>query len=343
VGIMLALDLGIFSKKNHEVSFKEAAIWSLAWITLALIFYVLLDQYGDMLHNINTQDDLDVAKRKYKLPIHFLLDMEFETAVELFRKNMALEFLTGYLIEYALSVDNIFVIILIFSSFKVKAAYYKKVLFWGIMGAIVMRFAFIFLGSALLQEFEWVLYIFGGFLVLTGIKMFFDSGDEDEMDTSNHPVVRFASKYFSVFPRFVNGNFFVRKAGKLMITPLFVVLLIIEFTDLIFAVDSVPAVFAVTKDPFLVFFSNIFAILGLRSMFFFLANIMHLFHYLKTGLAFLLMFIGVKMLAHHWLEEHGFRNSYSLYIIIGILGASVIISLLFPKKPEVEKPIELQA
>jgi tellurite resistance protein TerC len=246
---------------------------------------------------------------------------------------MALEFITGYLIEYALSVDNIFIIILIFSSFKVKEQFYKKVLFWGILGAIVMRFSFIFLGSALMQEFEWILYIFGGFLTLTGIKMFFDRDEEDEIDSINHPVVKFASKYFNVYPRYVGSHFFVKKLGKTLITPLFVVLMIIEFTDLIFAVDSVPAVFAVTKDPFLVFFSNIFAILGLRSMFFFLSNIMHLFHYLKLGLAFLLIFIGLKMLGHHLLEEIGFKNAYSLYIILTILAGSVVASLVFPKKP----------
>jgi len=244
---------------------------------------------------------------------------------------MSLEFITGYLIEYALSVDNIFVIILIFSSFGVSEKYFKKVLFWGILGAVVMRFIFIFAGAALLQQFSWIMYIFGGFLVFTGLRMFFDKGDE-EIDTSNHPVVKLASKYFKVFPRYVGDKFFIRRKGVLMMTPLFVVVLIIEFTDLIFAVDSVPAVFSVTKDPYIVFFSNIFAILGLRSMFFFLASIMHLFHFLKYGLAVLLTFIGTKMLAHSWLKEVGFTNTYSLYVILSILVLSIVASLLFPKK-----------
>jgi len=328
---MLAIDLGIFSKGNHEVSFREAALWSLAWITLALIFYAFLNQFGEKLHNFTTQDQLDEANRAYLMKIRYNIFEDFDESVAHYRNAVALEFITGYLIEYALSVDNIFIIILIFSSFKVRSIYYKKVLFWGIFGAIVMRFAFIFLGSSLIQQFEWVLYIFGGFLIITGIKMFFDNDDED-IDTANHPIVKFASKYLSVFPRFVGGKFFVKKAGVTMVTPLFMVLLIIEFTDLIFAVDSVPAVFSVTKDPYLVFFSNIFAILGLRSMFFFLANIMHLFHYLKVGLSVLLVFIGSKMLAHHWLDEHGFENYYSLLAILGILTISILASLIFPKK-----------
>lgn len=330
---MLALDLGVFSRKNQVVTFKEATIWSLAWITLALCFFAILDYAGEMLHGIETVEQMHAVIAKYKLNIHIPANADAETSMELFRRNMALEFLTGYLIEYALSVDNIFVMILIFTSFQVRERYYKKVLFLGILGAIVMRFAFIFIGSALLQRFEWILYLFGAFLIITGIKMFFDKDEDDSMDPSTHPVVRFTSKYFRVFPRYVKGYFFVRKGGKLLVTPLFVVLMIIEFTDLIFAVDSVPAVFAVTKDPFLVFFSNIFAILGLRSMFFFLANIMHLFHYLKTGLAVLLSFIGIKMIAHHYVH---INNLYSLYIIVGILAVSVIASLLFPEKKEVE-------
>ncbi len=247
---------------------------------------------------------------------------------------MALEFITGYVVEYALSVDNIFVIIVIFTSFSVREIYYKKVLFWGILGAIIMRFGFIFLGGALIQKADWILYIFGAFLIFTGIRMFLNRDDDDSIEPDKHPVVRLASRYFSVFPRYVGSHFFVRRRGKILVTPLFVVLLIIEFTDLIFAVDSVPAVFAVTKDPYVVFFSNIFAILGLRSMFFFLTNIMHLFHFLKTGLAALLLFIGGKMLAHHQLEKVGFRTEYSLYVILSILAISIIASLLFPKRSE---------
>lgn len=338
---VLALDLGVFSKRNHVVTFKEAGLWSAVWIGLALGFYLLVDQKGHWIHGIDNMQELIHVQEKYAPHVQIYeikgADPAFEFAenLQIFQDNMSLEFITGYLVEYALSVDNIFVIILLFTSFGVKENYYKKVLFWGIMGAIVMRFAFIFLGSALLQKFDWILYVFGGFLIITGIRMFVSRDQEETIDPEAHPVVKFVAKTGRVFPRFVKDYFFVRrKGGKLLMTPLFVVLLIIEFTDLIFAVDSVPAVFAVTKDPYLVFFSNIFAILGLRSMFFFLANIMHLFHYLKTGLSVLLVFIGVKMLAHHWLKSVGFETQYSLYIILGILGTSVAASLLFPQKKE---------
>lgn len=250
---------------------------------------------------------------------------------------MSLEFITGYLLEYALSVDNIFVIILIFASFGVRPKYYKKVLFWGVLGAILMRFVFIFVGSALIQRFEWIIYLFGVLLVYQGGKIFFQ-GDEDEtIDPAKHPVVKFASKYFSVFPRYVYEHFFVKKKGKWLVTPLFVVVLIVEFTDLIFAVDSVPAVFSVTKDPYVVFFSNIFAIMGLRSMFFFLSNIMGLFRFLKYGLGVLLVFIGGKMLAHVPLEEMGFKTVYSLYVILGILAVSILASVIFPEKEKVKE------
>lgn len=332
---MLVLDLGILSKKNHVVSFKEAATWSGVWIALALGFYFFLSRHANLIHGIDSMEELQIVQQRYA-PFLRLNTDNLDLSLSLYNKNVALEFITGYLIEYALSVDNIFVIITIFSSFAVREKYFKKVLFWGILGAIIMRFTFIFAGSALIQRFEWILYIFGLFLVFTGLKMIFAKDEDDAIDTRNHPVVKFASRYFAVYPRYVADRFFVRKMGKLMITPLFLVLLIIEFTDLIFAVDSVPAVFSVTKDPYVVFFSNIFAILGLRSMFFFLTNIMHLFRFLKVGISALLIYIGAKMLAHHWLTSIGFQVSWSLYIILGILAISVIASLLFPEKAKVE-------
>ncbi|QHT67510.1 TerC/Alx family metal homeostasis membrane protein [Rhodocytophaga rosea] len=330
---MLLLDLGVFSRKNHIVSFKEAGIWSAVWITFALIFYFIIRTHGDLIHGVENFDDLKVIQQRYAEEITLYPD-DFERSLESYRSNMALEFITGYLVEYALSVDNIFVIIMIFTSFGVREKYYKKVLFWGILGALIMRFLFIFAASSLILKAGWVLYLFGAFLVFTGVQMYLNRNKEDKIEPQEHPVVKFASRYFAVVPRYVNDRFFVRKRGKLMLTPLFVVVLIIEFTDLIFAVDSVPAVFAVTTDPYVVFFSNIFAIMGLRSMFFFLANVMHLFHYLKVGLAVLLMFIGTKMLAHSYLKEIGFKTQYSLYIIIGILLISVLASLVFPAKPK---------
>lgn len=333
ISIMLLLDLGVFNKKDHVVKFGEAAAWTVAWIALALVFYFIINTHGDLVHGVNNYAELDAIQNKYASHIQ-LIPGNFEQSLEIYRKNMSLEFITGYLLEYALSVDNIFVIILIFSSFGVRAKYYKKVLFWGVLGAIIMRFLFIFLGSALMQRFEWIIYLFGLLLVYQGGKIFFEGNSDEKIDPAKHPVVKFTSKYFPVFPRYVKEHFFVLKKGKWLLTPLFVVVLIVEFTDLIFAVDSVPAVFSVTKDPYIVFFSNIFAIMGLRSMFFFLSNIMGLFRFLKYGLGVLLVFIGGKMLAHTYLESIGFETVYSLYIILGILAVSIIASVIFPEKKE---------
>lgn len=333
---MLMLDLGVFSKNDHVISFKEAAAWSAVWVMFTLVFYMILDTHGDLIHGVTNYEELVALRDKYAGHVK-LYPNSYEDSLQSYRDNMSLEFITGYLIEYALSVDNIFVIILIFTSFGVKEKYYKKVLFWGILGAIIMRFVFIFTGSTLMNKYEWIIYLFGGFLIFTGIKMFINRNQEEKIETSKHPIIKFVSKYFPVYPKYVNDKFFVKVDQKWSLTPLFLVLLMIEFTDLIFAVDSVPAVFSVTKDPFVVFFSNIFAILGLRSMFFFLSNIMHLFHYLKIGLSILLIFIGVKMLAHSKLHEWGFEITHSLYVILGILGLSVILSLIFPKKETVKE------
>lgn len=331
VGILM-LDLGVFSKKDHVVKFKEAAIWSAVWISCAIAFYIFLDFHGEMVHGINTRSELARVVAKYHQPV--VCTDDFAASLERYRQNLSLEFITGYLIEYSLSVDNIFVIIMILGAFKVEERYYKRVLFWGVLGAIVMRFLFIFLGAALIQEFHWVLYIFGGILIITGIRMFITRNEEETVDTKNHPIVKFASKHFSVYPSFVYHHFFVKKNGKNMVTPLMLALLVVEFSDLIFAVDSVPAIFGVTEDPFIVFFSNIFAIMGLRSLFFMLTNIMGVFHYLKLGLSILLIVIGVKMLIHEYLTSIGFTNAHSLYIILGILGISILASVLFPVKEE---------
>lgn len=332
--IMLALDLGVFNKEDKPVSLKSAGIMSLIWVTFAIGFYFLLRFEGHQLHNIQSFDQLAGIVKSHQHDIK-LIPNNFDASLILYNKNLALEFITGYVIEYALSVDNIFVMVLIFSAFAVKEKYYHRVLFWGILGAVIMRFIFIFIGAALINEFTWILYIFGLFLVYSGIMMFINREEDEEIDTKNHKVVKLASRFFPVYPTFVENKFFHEENGKKYITPLFLVLLIIEFTDVIFAVDSIPAIFAVTKDPFIVFFSNIFAILGLRSMFFLLVNIIHKFHYLKTGLSILLVFIGVKMLAHDYLKLWGFTTAHSLYIILGILIVSVVASLIFPKK-EVE-------
>jgi tellurite resistance protein TerC len=331
ITLMLAIDLGLFNKKDHVVSFKEAATMSAIWVSFAIGFYVLLLTEGEFLHGITNMTQLEQITRNYLHHIN-LIPGDFATSLQLYKQNLALEFITGYVVEYALSVDNIFVMVLIFSSFGVNEKYYHRVLFWGIIGAVVMRFLFIFLGASLINQFGWIIYLFGAFLVYTGIAMFLGRNDEDEIDAENHKVVRFAAKYFPITPDYEGKKFFVKRDGKTLITPLFVVLLVVEFTDLIFAVDSIPAIFAVTKDPYIVFFSNIFAILGLRSMFFLLVNIIHKFHYLKTGLSFLLVFIGLKMLGHHYLDDFGFTTLHSLVIILSILTVSVLASLLFPKK-----------
>lgn len=331
IALMMAIDLGLFSKSDKPVSLKQAGIMSAVWIGLALAFYAAIYKYGHLLHHVETFADLQRINIAHLHKLSFIPN-NLAANLALYRKNLALEFITGYIVEYALSVDNIFVMILIFTAFSVDKRYYHKVLVWGIIGAIVMRFLFIFLGSTLISRFHWVLYIFGVFLIYTGVMMFVNRNKDEKIDPQNHPVVRFASKYFSVHPQFHGNRFFIKLEGKRMITPLFLVLMIIEVTDLVFAVDSIPAIFSVTKDPYMVFFSNIFAILGLRSMFFLLVNIIDKFHYLKVGLAALLAFIGAKMLAGEYAEHIGITTTTSLFIILGILAVSVVASLAFPKK-----------
>jgi len=334
--IMLALDLGLFSNSKKAVTLKQAGIMSAVWIALALGFYVLLLTFGDKLHNITSFAQLQQVNTDnfHQLKLN---PADLSGSLNLYRKNLGVEFITGYVVEYALSVDNIFVMVLIFTAFSVEPRHYHKVLLWGIIGAVVMRFAFIFLGSALIIKFHWILYLFGAFLVYTGITMYLNRNKEEKIDPDKHPVVKFASKYFAVHPNFEGGRFFVRINRKNFITPLFLVLLIIEVTDLVFAVDSIPAIFSVTKDPYIVFFSNIFAILGLRSMFFLLVNIIDKFRFLKVGLAALLTFIGLKMLAGNYAEHIGFTTFNSLLVILGILVISIVASLLFPPASEIKK------
>lgn len=329
--LMMAIDLGLFGKSDKPVSIKQACIMSGVWVLLAISFYLLLFNWGHLLHHVDSMARLQQVNTDHFHRLK-LNPADFPASLQLYRKNLALEFITGYVIEYALSVDNIFVIVLIFTAFAVNPKYYHKVLLWGIIGAVVMRFLFIFVGASLITHFHWVMYIFGAFLVYTGVMMFVNRNKEEAIDPENHAVVKFASKYFAVHPKFEGGKFFIKINGKKLITPLFLVLLIIEVTDLVFAVDSIPAIFSVTKDPYIVFFSNIFAILGLRSMFFLLVNIIDKFHYLKTGLAVLLAFIGIKMLVGEYAEEIGLTTMRSLLVILAILVISVVASLAFPKK-----------
>ena len=325
ISLMLGIDLGFFQRKNHALSFREALGWTIVWVSVSICFYFLIRTHGNLIHGSDTMEELQARIIKYHHPIT-ITGLSLPDAISLYNKNLSLEYLTGYLIEYSLSVDNVFVIILIFMSFNIQPKYFKRVLFWGILGAIIMRFIFIFAASALIQRFFWFLYIFGVMLVIIGGKMaweFLFSRKKEQIDTEGHPVVKLVSRFFNVSHDEHSETFFIRQQGKFYVTPLFIVLMIIEFTDVLFAVDSVPAVFSVTRDPYIVFFSNIFAILGLRSLFFLVMDIMNRFHYLKLGLAALLTFVGVKMLVHDLVD---ISTNYSLLVIVAILAASMVAS-----------------
>ncbi len=285
---MLALDLGVFHRTSHKVSIKEAAIWSAVWVGCALAFNALLWQG--------------------------------------FGSQKGLEFLTGYLIEKALSVDNIFVFVLIFGAFSVPEQYQHRVLFWGILGALVMRAIFVGLGAALLAKFHWVLYVFGGFLLITGVKMLLFR--HAEFDPRTNPVFKLFRKLVPAVDTYHGPAFTIVQNGKRFATPLLLVLVAVELTDVVFAVDSVPAIFAVTGDPFIVFTSNIFAILGLRSLYFLLAGVVDKFHLLKLGLALVLVFVGLKMVA---VDVFKVPVIWSLAVIGLLIGGSVVGSLLWPR------------
>ncbi len=325
---MLFIDIGIFNKEAKEMGFKSALYWTIGWVSLSLIFWGVLYLFGDHIHGIDNIEKLKQVIAQYNHPINIETD-DYEYLLSKYRQNLGLEYITGYLIEYALSIDNIFVILMIFYSFGLEKKYYHKVLFWGILGAIIMRFLFIFVSSALIQEFSWVLYGFGLLLVFTGIKMFLERNHDEKFDTGDHKIVRLASKLFRVDNDYDGPAFITRKNGKIHITTLFVILLVIEFTDVIFAVDSVPAIFSITQDPYIVYFSNIFAIIGLRSLFFLIQNIIEKFRFLKIGLSVLLVFIGVKMLIHGYYQ---IPTMYSLLIVLGILLVSIFLSMIIPRK-----------
>jgi tellurite resistance protein TerC len=285
---MLALDLGVFHRKAHAIRPREAGIWVAVWVSLAFLFALGLYFYRDA--------------------------------------NTALTFLTGYIIEESLSVDNIFVMVLIFSYFSVPSEFQHRVLFWGILGALIMRGLFIGLGALLVSRFEWILYVFGAMLVITGVRMAFKN--DEEFDAEQNPVVRFVRRFVPMTAGYRGPHFVTTENGRRVATPLLLVLVLVEFTDLMFAIDSIPAIFAVTTDPFIVFTSNIFAILGLRSMYFLLAAVVHRFHLLKYGLAVILVFVGTKMLLEHFLHV---PILLSLGVIVGVLAGTIAASLIWPK------------
>lgn len=291
---MLALDLGVFHRKDHVVSVKESLIWTGVWIGLALVF-----NYG-VYHFIGEKD--------------------------------AYEFLTAYVLEKSLSVDNIFVMTLIFSYFKVEQRYQHRVLFWGILGALVMRIVFIAGGVALISKFHFILYFFGAFLIYTGVKMLLSGGDED-INPEESLIYRVSKKYFKMTDTYHAQKFFVVENGVRHMTPLFLVLLIIESTDVVFAVDSIPATLSVTKSAFIAYTSNIFAILGLRSLYFAFAGVVKLFRFLSYALSVVLIFIGVKMLIEF---KYKIPTSYSLGFVLGLIAISIVLSLLIPEKAEEE-------
>ena len=300
---VLALDLGVFHKKAEPVTLRNALGWSAVWITLALAFCVLVYFWHG--------------------------------------KQPALEFLTGYLIEQSLSVDNLFVFLVLFQFFKVPAEYQHKVLFWGIIGALVMRLAFILAGVALINRFHWIIYVFGAFLIYTGFKLAFQ--DEAEVDPEHNPALKLVRRYLPMTATYEGDRFFLMREGKRWATPLFAVLIVVETTDLLFAVDSIPAILAITRDAFIVYTSNVFAILGLRSMYFALAGLLEYFEYLNYGLSAILVFVGTKMLlSNESFELLGVRLHYkipigvSLGVVAGLLALSIIASILFAPKHKTE-------
>ena len=290
---LMAVDIVAYRRNPHEMSMREASAWTAGWVAVALLFGA-----GVFWH---------------------------------FGRRPAVEFLTGYIIEYALSVDNLFVFILIFRTFGVPAIHQRRVLVWGILGAMIMRAAFILVGAALISRFHWILYVFGAFLIYTGGRIL--AGKDVETHPENNPVLKLFGKVFPVVRHFGNGDFVVKHRGRWYATALLPVLLVVEATDVVFAVDSIPAIFAVTRDPFIVFTSNVFAILGLRALYFVLKTIMDAFRFLKVGLGLVLVFVGGKMCLEKWVEVPA---EVSLLVVVGLLGCSVAASLLWPGAPEAE-------
>lgn len=293
--LFLVLDLGLFHKQAHKISTKSALYQSIFWVCVSTLFGLFIYLYD-------------------------------ETGAE-----GAIEYFSAYLTEYALSVDNIFVILLILKYFKVNETYYHRILFWGILGAIVFRAIFIFVGALLIHKFSWILYIFGVFLIYSGIRIYFEDGDE-KIEPEKNPILKFCKRYLPMSGVDHGGKFMIREDGRLLFTPLFLVIVLIETTDLIFAVDSIPAAFAITQNPFLIYTSNIFAVMGLRAMFFLLAGIIDKFYLLQKGLSIILFFIGAKMLLEIW---HIDVNVYlSFTVIIATLTLSIIFSVLIPRRSE---------
>ncbi len=310
--LLLVLDLGVFHKNAHAVSIKEATIWSVVWVSLAMVFNAVFYWY---------------AKGKFSNSPELLALPGFDSTLA--AKQIGLEFLTGFVIEKSLAIDNLFVFVIVFSYFSVPAKYQHRILFYGILGALIFRAVFIALG-AVLMKYHWLIVIFGVFLILTGIKILFSPNKTTNID--NNLLVKLVRRMMPVTSTIDTERFFLRKEGVLYATPLLLALVFIEFTDIVFAIDSIPAIYAITDEPLVVYTSNVFAILGMRSLYFLLSGVMHLFRFLKYGLGLVLVFVGMKMA---WLNElyHGkFPTLLSLAIITGIVGGSILLSLIFKTK-----------
>lgn len=296
---MLIVDLKVFNRKPHEISIKESLIWTGIWIAMAVIFGI---------------------------GIYFFMGPQ-----------SSLDYFTGYLIEKSLSVDNIFVFLLIFTYFGVDSIYQHKVLFWGIFGALVFRLLFIMVGVVLLEQFHWIIYIFGAFLVFTGIKLGLEK--DKEIHPEKNPILKLVRRFIPITKDFHGPDFFIKRGSRIIATPMFVVLVVIETTDIVFALDSIPAIMAITRDTFLIYSCNAFAILGLRALYFALSGVMRLFHYLHYGLAFILVFIGIKMLIESFVH---IPTLITLSVIVVTLAISVIFSIKYPKEEELEIPDEIK-
>ncbi|NLY22272.1 MAG: TerC/Alx family metal homeostasis membrane protein [Bacteroidales bacterium] len=341
VAILMFIDLKVGKTQHHVMTLKSAALWTVFWIGAGVLFGFSLLIWGHHIHSIHSMEDLSLIIQKHHHMIN-ISGLSFDEALKLYRQNLTIEYFTGYFIEKSLSLDNIFVWLLIFMSFNVPEKSYKDILFWGIVGAVVFRFIFIFGLSSLLSAFEWVLFIFAAILLYTGIRMFFRKKDNEEKEKEkykNHFLVKWFSKFRHFYPEYDRG-FFFKKGGFTFVTGSFLVLCIIELTDVIFAIDSIPAIFAITADPFIIYFSNIFAILGLRALFFLIYHGLRSLYYLNYGLGALLTLMGVKILAADWLHEIGFTNVHSLILVLSIITITIVASLLKKNHSKVKVNVE---
>ena len=331
--LSMVLDLGIFSsKKSTHLNFGQSLLRTVIWFSIGLASVGVIYLYIADIHNITTIDDIANYSSNYGVKLSAIGN--FEQQLEELKINTATSYFTGFLLEYALSVDNLFVMLIIFQSFKVSEANERRILVWGIIGAMILRFLFVIIGATAISHFHWVLYGFGGLLVYSGIKLLFED-DEEAFDPNDHFVMKLVKKIFPVSNVSQDrGHFFIRENGVLHVTILFVVLIIIELTDVLFAIDSVPAVFGVTRDPYLVFFSNIFALIGLRSLYFLVGHGIKAFWALKYALSGILTFIGVRMIFESYFNDWGFNHIHNLMVILGMLFISIILSIFFPQETE---------